>query len=218
MSWSSSHCLIHYTATLHYTILLIHYFTNTTSTTILTSKPVVPSHWPCRCHCHPCRCRHRPCRRPCCRRHRHHRHPRCRRRPRRHRYRRSPPRTSQRSPPHPRRPLTHPSPRAQRARRPRCMSTPLQQSPRNRLSCQTMPGERRGPATPRTQRRTPPPSTRNRRSPPREESARASACRWSGATNFRPSCSCPWWSRREESKQQAAVRCVKMSVNQAHYL
>jgi hypothetical protein len=123
--------------------------TNITSTTILTSKLVVPSHWPCRC-----RCRRRPCRRPCCRRHHHRRRHRHRRRPRHHRRRRlrcSPPCTSQRSPLRLRRPPTHPSPRAQRARRPGCMSTPPPQSLGNCLSRQTMPGERCGPTTLRTE-------------------------------------------------------------------
>jgi hypothetical protein len=160
---------------------------------------VALSHWPCCCHCRPCRrpCR-RLCRRPCRRRRHHHR----RIRPRRRHHRRSPPRTSQRSSPRPMRPPTYPSPRAQSARRPGCMSTPRRRSPGNRPSHQTMPGERCRLATPQTRKKTPPPSTQSRRSPPREGSAHTSACRQNGATNFRLSCSCPWWSRREEKRRE----------------
>jgi hypothetical protein len=163
-------------------------------------------HWPCRCRCR--------CRRPCCRRPRR----RLRRRPRRRCHRRSPPRTSQRSPPRPRRPSTHPSPRARSARWPGCRTTPRWRFPRNRLSLRTMPGARCKPAIPRTRRRTPPPSTQNRQNPPREGSARASACHQSVATNFRSSCSCPWWNRKGENKQATVEKCVKTPVKQALYL
>jgi hypothetical protein len=169
----------------------------------------VPSHRPCRRPCH-----RRLCHRP--RRRRRHRRRHCR--PRRHHHRRSPPRTSQRNPPHLRRPPTHPSPRAQSARWLGCMSTPRRRSPGNRPSHQTIPGERYRPATPRTRRRTPPTSTRNRRNPLRKGSARASACCQSGVTNSRPSCSCPWWNRKEENEQATVGRSVKKPVKQALYL
>jgi hypothetical protein len=101
---------------------------------------VAPSHWP---YCCPYCC-------PCCRRRRHlrrrrrhlHRRRRHRRRPCHRRHRR-PPRTSPRSPPRPRRPPTHLSPRAWHALRPGCKSIPPRRSPRSRLNHQTTPGEAR---------------------------------------------------------------------------
>jgi hypothetical protein len=164
-------------------------------------------HWPCCCRCCPCRCPCRRClRRPCrrrlrrpCRRHRCHRHHHChrRRRPRRH-CRRHLPRTSRRSSPRPRRPLTHPSPQAQSARWIGCTSKPRRLSPRNRPSHRTTPRERHRPTTPWTRRITLPPNTRCHQSPPREDLARASAYRRSGATNLDLSCSCPRSVDREE--------------------
>jgi hypothetical protein len=96
-------------------------------------------HWPCRYHHRPCRCRRRPCR---CRRHpcRRHRRPCRRHRPRHRHHHCSPTRTSRRNPPHPRRSLTHPSPRAQSTRRPGCTSTTRRRSPENRPSHRTTPG------------------------------------------------------------------------------
>jgi hypothetical protein len=103
---------------------------------------VASSHWLgcCPCCC-PCRCRHRPCR--CRRRRRHH----LRRRRRLRHCRRCPPRTSPRSPPHPRSTLTHPSPRARRARRPGCKSRPPRQSPGSHLNHHTTPGRGGGRRT-----------------------------------------------------------------------
>jgi hypothetical protein len=104
-------------------------------------------HWPCCCRCRPCRRRRRPCCRRClhrracrrrCRHRRHHFH-RCRHLRRRHR-RRSLPRTSRKSSPRPRRPPTHPSPRARSARQTGCTSTPQRLSPGNRPSHRTTLG------------------------------------------------------------------------------
>jgi hypothetical protein len=169
------------------------------------------SHWPCCCPCC-CPCCY-PCCCPCCHCRRHHpsrrhrrRHHRLRRRRRpRHRRRRSP-RMSPRSSPRPRSTPTHPSPRARRARWLECRSTPLRRFPGIHLSHQTTPGERHGPVSPRTRRRTPPLITPSHRSLPREESAHASAYHRSDAKNYRPFCSCPWWSRRKEKKINSEQR------------
>jgi hypothetical protein len=108
-------------------------------------KPAALCHWPC------CRCR-RPChRRRSCRRHCLHRRP-CRRRCRRHhrhfhrcrrlrrRRRHSLPRTSRKSSPRLRRPLTHPSPRARHARWTGCTSRPPRLFPGSRPSHRTTLG------------------------------------------------------------------------------
>jgi hypothetical protein len=98
-------------------------------------------HWPCCCCCRPCRHR-RSCRRrclnhrPCYRRRRRRHHLHCCR----HRRRRSLPQTSRKSSPRLRRPLTHPSPRARRARRTGCTSTPRRLSPGSRPSTRTTLG------------------------------------------------------------------------------
>jgi hypothetical protein len=168
---------------------------------------VARCHWPCRCHCqrrhyrpyrHSRRRRpHRPCRRRRRLRRRHHCRRRCRR-PHRRCSRCSAPRTSRRSSPHPRKPLTHPTPRARHARRNGCTSRPLRLTPRSRPSHQTTSGEKREPVIPQTWRKLPPPNTPNRRSPPREDLDRASACRQHDGASLDLSCLCPWSDGEEE--------------------
>jgi hypothetical protein len=168
-------------------------------------------HWPCCCCCRPCRCRRscrrrclhrRPCRRRCCH-HRHHLH--CCRRLRRRCRRSSLPRTSRKSSPRPRRPPTHSSPRARRARRTGCTSTPWRLSPGSRLSRRMTLGGKHRLVIPRTQRKTPAPSTRSHRSPPRKDLAHASACRRSDVANLDPSYPCPWLDGREEEVGREAT-------------
>jgi hypothetical protein len=167
-------------------------------------KPVALCHWPC-CRCHR-NCLHRcPRRRRGRRRRRHlHRYRRhCRRLRRR---RRSLPRTSRKSSPCPKRPSTHPSPRARHARRTRCTSTPRRLSPRSRPSHRTTSGggERR-PTTSRTRRKPPPLSTQSHRSPPLEDLVRASACRRSDMANLDPFYPCPWSDGGEEGVRREAT-------------
>jgi hypothetical protein len=154
-------------------------------------------HWPCCC---PYR-RRRSCRRHCL----HRRHCRRRRRRQLHRCcclrrrcrRRSLPRTSRKSSPRPRRPPTHPSPRARARSTDRMYIHTRRLSPRNRPSRRTTPG-----------------GSIDRRSLGLGGKllqvlgvtmAHASACRRSDTANLDLSCPCPWSDGREEGVGKEAT-------------